>query len=138
MGYPSRFIQITEPLIILCILVPSSGLGMAYIWVFYFLKYGLCMCSNPFCILVNISYLYFRASKMTGIMTLPNRFQVKTNFLGRATGVQSQVGSKFPNLKILSFLLLPQNFTTNQGLHSNFPHPVPRTACQCPYAKEMR
>ena len=51
---------------------------------------------------------------------------------------QSRVGSKFPNLKILNFLLLPQNFTTNQGLHSNFPHPVPRTACQCPYAKEMR
>ena len=48
------------------------------------------------------------------------------------------MGSKFMNLKILIFLLLPQNFTTNQGLHSNFPHPVPRTACQCPYAKEMR
>ena len=26
---------------------------------------------------------------------------------------QSRVGSKFPNLKILIFLLLPQNFTTN-------------------------
>ena len=51
---------------------------------------------------------------------------------------QSLLGSKFSNLKILKFLLLPQNFTTNQGLHSNFPHPVPRTACQCPYAKEMR
>ena len=42
------------------------------------------------------------------------------------------------NQKILNFLLLSQNFKTNQGLHSNFPHPVPRTACQCPYAKEMR
>ena len=51
---------------------------------------------------------------------------------------QSRVGSKFPNIKILNFLLLPQNFTTNQGLHSKFPHPVPRTACQCPYAKEIR
>ena len=51
---------------------------------------------------------------------------------------QSRVGSKFPNLKILNFLLLPQNFTTNQGLHSKFPHPTPRTAYQCPYAKEMR
>ena len=51
---------------------------------------------------------------------------------------QSQVGSKFPNLKILNFLLLPQNFTTNQGLHSKFPRPTSRTACQCPYAKEIR
>ena len=51
---------------------------------------------------------------------------------------QSRVGSKFPNLKILNFLHLPQNFTTNQGLHSKFPHPTPRMACQCPYAKEMR
>ena len=58
--------------------------------------------------------------------------------LGRAKGVQSPAGSKFLNLKILNFLLLPQNFATYQGLHSNFPHPVPRTARQCPYAKQMR
>ena len=32
----------------------------------------------------------------------------------------------------------PKNFTTNQGLHSKFRHPTPRTAYQCPYAKEMR
>ena len=51
---------------------------------------------------------------------------------------QSRVGSKFPNLKILNFLLLPQNFATNQGLQPKFPHPTPRMACQCPYAKEMR
>ena len=36
------------------------------------------------------------------------------------------------------FLLLPQNFATNQGIHSKFSHPTPRTAYQCPYAKEMR
>ena len=36
------------------------------------------------------------------------------------------------------YLSLPQNFTTNQGLHSKFPRPTSRTACQCPYAKEMR
>ena len=51
---------------------------------------------------------------------------------------QSRLGSKFLNIKILNFLLLPQNFTTNQGLHSKFPHPTPRTAYQCSYAKEMR
>ena len=51
---------------------------------------------------------------------------------------QSRLGSKFPNLKILNFLLLPQNFTTNQGLHSKFSRPTPRTAYQCSYAKEMR
>ena len=33
---------------------------------------------------------------------------------------QSRVGSKFPNLKILNFLILPKNFTTNQGLHPKF------------------
>ena len=38
----------------------------------------------------------------------------------------------------LNFLLLPHNFTTNQGLHSKFSHPTPRTAYQCTYAKEMR
>ena len=41
-------------------------------------------------------------------------------------------------LILLNFLLLPQNFTTNWGLHSNFFHPTPRTAYQCSYAKEMR
>ena len=51
---------------------------------------------------------------------------------------QSHLGRKFLNLKILNFLLLPQNFTTNQGLHSKFSHPTPRTAYQCTYAKEMR
>ena len=60
--------------------------------------------------------------------------KTRTLYLSRL----SRVGSKFPNLKILIFLLLPQNFTTNQGLHSKFPHPTPRTAYQCPYAKEMR
>ena len=29
------------------------------------------------------------------------------------------------------------SFTTNQGLHSKFPHPTPRTAYQCTNAKEM-
>ena len=33
---------------------------------------------------------------------------------------------------------LPQKFTPNQGLYSKSPHQTPRTACQCPYAKEMR
>ena len=51
---------------------------------------------------------------------------------------QSRVGSKFLNLKILIFLLWPQFFCTNYGLHSKFPQPTLRTACQCPYAKEMR
>ena len=51
---------------------------------------------------------------------------------------QSRLGSKFLNLKILNFLLLPQNFTTNQGLHSKFSHPTPRAAYQCSYAKEIR
>ena len=51
---------------------------------------------------------------------------------------QSRVGSKFLDLKILIFLLLPKKFTTNQGLYSKFPHPTPRLACQCPYAKEIR
>ena len=51
---------------------------------------------------------------------------------------QIRLGSKFPTLKILNFLLLPQNFTTNQGLHSKFSHPTPRAACQFPYAKQMR
>ena len=51
---------------------------------------------------------------------------------------QSHLGSKFLNLKNLNFFLLPQNFTTNQGFHSKFSHPTPRTAYQCAYAKEMR
>ena len=56
-----------------------------------------------------------------------------------ATDLQSQVGSKFPNLKILIFLLLPQNLATNQLLNSKILHPKKtRIACQCPYAKEMR
>ena len=37
-----------------------------------------------------------------------------------------------------NFLLLPQNFATNQRPHSKFPHPTPRVAYQCPYAKEIR
>ena len=51
---------------------------------------------------------------------------------------QSCLGRKFLNLKILNFLLLPQNFTTNQGLNSKLSHPTARTAYQCAYAKEMR
>ena len=53
-------------------------------------------------------------------------------------GLQSRVGSKFPNFKISNFLLLPQNLATNQRPHSKFPHPTPRVAYQCPYAKEIR
>ena len=63
----------------------------------------------------------------------------RSNCLGLVVAArQSRLGSKFSNLKILNFLLLPQNFTTNQGLHFKFSHPTPRTAYQCAYAKEMR
>ena len=51
---------------------------------------------------------------------------------------QNRLGSKYSNPKILNFLLLPQNFTTNQGLHSKFSHPTPRTAYQCANVKKMR
>ena len=42
------------------------------------------------------------------------------------------------NFRISNFLLLPHNFATNQRPHSKFPHPTPRVAYQCPYAKEIR
>ena len=38
-------------------------------------------------------------------MTLPIKFKVENIFLGQATCLQSQVGSKFPNLKIFGFYL---------------------------------
>ena len=47
------------------------------------------------------------------------------------------MGIKFPNLKTLNFLVWPQKFATNQLLYSTFPHPTPRIACQCLYAKEI-
>ena len=79
------------------------------------------------------------SEKVTSREAIASKKPERSNCLGLVVAArQSRLGRKFLNLKILNFLLLPQNFTTNQGLHSNFPHPTHRTAYQCTYAKEMR
>ena len=59
-------------------------------------------------------------------------------FFGQVRGPQSPGGTKFWNLKILIFLLLPQNFGTKQGLQLKFLHLIPKIACPLSYTKELR